>query len=149
MQWLRNEAVYCSPIGVVSRWRYTLQRIQDCSTANPSGRHVTKNTWNTHWEWPRPKLCPGIKLEIVTDSGLQFASDCFKKFAKHYEFVHSKISPMYSQSNSQVERFVQTVKQMFRRADDVQLALLNYRNAPLEVIGLSPAWLMFNRSIRS
>ena len=95
----------------------------------------------------------GIPMECVTDSGPQFNSSAFKEFADSYEFKHTTISPTYSQSNGQVERTVQTVKNILRKCqtsgDDPTIALLSYRNTPLEVIGKSPAQLLMNRRLRT
>ena len=48
---------------------------------------------------------------------------------------------------------MQMVRWMIKRCDadgtDIQLALLNYRNTPLEAVGASPAQLLMSRRLRS
>ena len=68
------------------------------------------------------------------------------------DIKHTTSSPAYAQSNGQIERTVQTVKNLFKKCrqagDDPMLALLCYRNTPLEGIGQSPAQLLMNRRLR-
>ena len=47
--------------------------------------------------------------------------------------------------NGEAERAVQTVKSLWRKALDRQLALLDYRTTPLEGINMSPAQLLMGR----
>ena len=91
----------------------------------------------------------GYVDEVVTDNGPQFSSVEFKRFAEDYNFVHSTISPHYSQSNGQTERFVQTVKNLLKKSKDPYKALLDYRNTPLEGVMLSPAQLHIGRRLKS
>ncbi len=60
-------------------------------------------------------------------------------------------SPTYAQSNGQAERFVQTVKQMFRKAEaenqDPYIALLHYHNAPVSGTSFSPAQMLMSRRL--
>ena len=46
----------------------------------------------------------------MIDNGLLYSSNEFKVFAKKYNFNYVTGSPLFSQSNGQVERAVQTVK---------------------------------------
>lgn len=91
----------------------------------------------------------GIPTEVVTDSGPQFSSGVFKEFATRYEFKHTTISPTYSQSNGQIERTVQTVKNIMRKCDDITIGLLDYRNTPINELGSSPAQLLMSRRLRN
>ena len=95
----------------------------------------------------------GIPSSCVSDSGPQFDSGEFEEFASKWGFKHIPISPTYSQSNGQVERTVQTVKNLMKKCetagDDPTIALLNYRNTPLEGIGKSPAQLLMSRRLKS
>ena len=52
-------------------------------------------------------------------------------------------------ANGEVERAVQTVKHLWRKAADKQLALLDYRTTPLEGNNLSPAQLLTGRRPRN
>lgn len=49
----------------------------------------------------------------------------------------------------QTERFVQTVKTMIKKSKDPYKSMLDYRNSPLEGIGLSPAQLHLGRRLKS
>ncbi|CAC5421275.1 unnamed protein product [Mytilus coruscus] len=61
-------------------------------------------------------------------------------------------SPHYQQSNGLAERFVQSVKKMLtnlnRTEKDPYIAMLKYRNTPLENLD-SPAQLLMNRRLRT
>ncbi|KAK3084719.1 hypothetical protein FSP39_017965 [Pinctada imbricata] len=95
----------------------------------------------------------GIPSEVFTDNGPQFNNANFRKFSYDWEFTHNTSSPYYPRSNGQAERCVQTVKNLLKKAEDsgndVYIALLEYRNSPLDDIGLSPAQLLMNRQLRT
>ena len=82
-----------------------------------------------------------------TDGGTQFTSEYFQKFAEEYVFVNDTSSPKFPQSNGEAEKAVDIVKRILVKCKDVNLALLEYRNTPLES-GLSPAEL-YSRKLRS
>ena len=67
----------------------------------------------------------GIPDELISDNGPQYSSLAFKEFSNNYGFVHIK------------------------KAQDPHKALLNYRNTPLEGIGLSPAQLLMGRRLKT
>ena len=56
-------------------------------------------------------------------------------------------SPRFPQSNGQVERAVQTIKNLMRKSDDLFLSLLVYRSTPLRWCGRSPAELCMGRKL--
>ena len=89
---------------------------------------------------------------MFSDNGPAYDSEEFEKFAKDWDFVHSTSSPHYPRSNGLAERTVRTVKQMFKKCKDSKqdplLALLNYRDTPLEC-GYSPSQLLMHRSLRT
>ncbi|XP_028411133.1 uncharacterized protein K02A2.6-like [Dendronephthya gigantea] len=95
----------------------------------------------------------GIPDEVVSDNGPQFASVEFKNFSEVWEFLHITSSPGYPQSNGQVERTVQTVKKLLKKADesgqDPYLSILEYRNSPLDSVNKSPAQLLMSRRLKS
>lgn len=87
--------------------------------------------------------------ELVTDNGSNFTSYEFKNFATEYGFVHTTTSPHFASSNGQAERTVQTVKNILKKNDDPQKALLVYRNTPIEGINLSPAQMFMGRRLKT
>ncbi|XP_065941318.1 retrovirus-related Pol polyprotein from transposon 297 [Magallana gigas] len=95
----------------------------------------------------------GIPLELFSDNGPQFSCHEFKCFASDWEFAHRTSSPRYPRSNGQAERCIQTIKNLLKKAEesnsDPNIALLEYRNTPIDGIGKSPAQLLMNRSLRS
>ena len=90
----------------------------------------------------------GIPDQVLTDNGPQFSASLYAKFAEEYGFTHITTSPKYPQVNGQVERAVQTVKSMLKKATDPYQALMAYRATPLES-GLSPVELLMGRKIRT
>ena len=90
----------------------------------------------------------GYVDEVVTDNGPQFSCAEFQKLSKEYEFKHTTVSPKHPQGNGQIERTVQTIKNILKKAEDPHKALLDYRNTPLEN-GLSPAQMFLNRQLKT
>ena len=77
---------------------------------------------------------------IVSDNGSELSSHEFAEFAREYGFKHITSSLRYPQSNGLAERAVQTAKNLMKKAKverrDLQFGLLDYRNNPIEEIGL-------------
>ena len=77
----------------------------------------------------------GIPKYIVSDGGTQFTSQEFKDFVGVWQIDYRITSPTNAQSNGQVERFVQTVKNSLTKAieggEDLHLAILSYITTPL------------------
>ena len=91
----------------------------------------------------------GIPEVIRSDGGPQFTSKVFAIFCKEYGIAHKTSSPHFPSANGEAERAVQTVKRLWRKAADKQLALLDYRTTPLEGVNLSPAQLLMGRRLRN
>ena len=83
----------------------------------------------------------------MSDNGPQYSSNEFNVFAKKYNFSHVTSSPLFPQSNGQVKRAVQTVKKLRKRSDDPYMALLTYRNTPLQWCNFSPTELFMERRL--
>lgn len=85
----------------------------------------------------------GVLDELFSDNGRQLASQEMADFSAEWGFKHTTSSPTFPQSNEQVERAVQTIKNLLRKAQDSAgdpyLALLEYRNTPLSGVRLLPA----------
>ncbi|XP_015748130.1 PREDICTED: uncharacterized protein LOC107327924 [Acropora digitifera] len=94
----------------------------------------------------------GIPSEVISDNGPQYSSKEFESFAKSWEFKHTITSPLNPQANGLVEKAVQTVKSLLTKVKqdsrDPYLALLEYRNTPIDDVG-SPAQLLMSRRLRS
>ena len=94
----------------------------------------------------------GIPNTIVADN-MPFNSKMFKQFAAQWDFKITTSSPQYPQSNGLVERNVQTIKSLFKKARDEEgdedMALLEFRNTPITGIEASPAQLLMSRRLRS
>ena len=94
----------------------------------------------------------GIPEEIVSDN-MPFGSREFREYAREWGIKVTTSSPGYAQSNGQAERYVQTLKNLFKKADedgrDPYLALLEYRNTPITGLQYSPAQLLMSRTLRS
>ena len=83
---------------------------------------------------------------------MPFGSREFREFARDWSIKVTTSSPVYPQSNGQAERFVQTLKNLFKKADedgrDPYLALLEYCNTPIAGLEYSPAQLLMSRTLR-
>ena len=90
----------------------------------------------------------GIPDISFTDNGPQFDSREFTNFSTDWQFQHLTSSPTYPQSNSEVERAVQTMKMVLNKSSDEYLTLLKYRDTPLHH-GYSPAQLSIGRKLRT
>jgi transposase InsO family protein len=95
----------------------------------------------------------GIPDTLISDNGPQFASHEFATFAQEYGFQHTTSSPHFPQSNGLAERYVQTAKNLLKKAKqagtDPYLALLAYRNTPVnEKLG-SPTQRLFGRRTKT
>lgn len=95
----------------------------------------------------------GIAISVCTDNGPEFSSILFNQFAKEWNFQHITSSPRYPQSNGQVERAIQTIKNIMKKAHedntDFDLAYLEYLNTPISAEIPSPAELLFSRKLRT
>lgn len=95
----------------------------------------------------------GIPEIFMSDNGPEFANWEFRNFAKEYDFRHITSSPRYPQSNGMAERAVQTIKNLFRKAQDDHkdpyIALMELRNSEIPEAKLSPAQLLLGRTTRT
>jgi transposase InsO family protein len=90
----------------------------------------------------------GIPDRVISDNGPQFSSVEFSKFSSSYGFKHQTSSPRYPQANGKIERAVKTMKSLLKKSKDPYIALMAYRDTPLEN-GYSPAELLFGRKIQT
>lgn len=90
----------------------------------------------------------GIPDEIITDNGPQFVADEFKTFSRYYGFQHNTTSPHYPQANGEAEAAVKIAKKILSQ-ENVDIALLNYRNTPHSATQISPAQALFGRNLKT
>ena len=90
----------------------------------------------------------GIPDVICSDNGPQFSAESFAQFAKTYGFTHTTCSPKYPQANGEAERAVRTLKEIMKKNEHLNLALLTQRTTPLSN-GLSPRQLLMGRRLRN
>ena len=91
----------------------------------------------------------GIPEEVVSDNGPCYDSKEFDIFAQKWDFVHNKVSPRYARSNGQAESAVKIVKKFMKRAEDPQLALLEYNTTPIADMESSPSQVLNSRRLRT
>ena len=94
---------------------------------------------------------------LFTDGGLPFQAHDFDVFLKRWNVKHVTSSAFYPQGNGRAELAVKTAKRLLHdnTAPDGTLncekacrALLQYRNTPIQNVGLSPAQILFHRNLR-
>ena len=97
--------------------------------------------------------CHRLPNELISDNGPQFSCSEFSRSASTYGIKHTTSSPRYPQGNGLVERCVQTIKALMKRAayskGDFSMKLLAYRSAPQETTGVSPAQLLMGWQLRT
>lgn len=95
----------------------------------------------------------GIPETVMSDNGPEFSSEKFRQFSKQWNFQHHTSSPGYAQSNGQIERAIQTIKNIMKKTSyersDFNMAMLEYYNTPISSEIPSPAELLYNRKLRS
>lgn len=95
----------------------------------------------------------GIPQTVMTDNGPEFSSTDFRNFSYEWNFIHRTSSPGYAQSNGQVERTIQTIKNLMKKTDydgsEFNLAYLEYLNTPICTKIPSPAELLYSRKLRT
>jgi hypothetical protein len=93
----------------------------------------------------------GVPVEVIADN-MPFNSALLKQFAAEWSFTITTASPHFPSSNGMAERYVQTVKQFLKKAEDnatdVYQSLLAYRQTPIAGLPFSPAEMLFSRCIR-
>lgn len=99
----------------------------------------------------------GAPREIATDGGPPFTSHAIANFLNTWGVHHRVSSAYYAQSNGRAELAVKSGKRILLDnvgphgsidTDKVARALLQYRNTPIQDIGLSPAQLLYGRTLR-
>ena len=90
---------------------------------------------------------------MKSDNGPAYTSMEFKDFAEKYGFENVISSPRYSQSMGFIEKYVQICKNPLKKAkkshNDPYLALLEFRNTPIDDINMSPSQMLMGRRTRT
>ena len=110
----------------------------------------------------------GVPESLRSDHGSGFDNEVMEHLASTLKMAHHLSTPYYPQSNGMVERIVQTFKSSLKRSIQDQIAgsdgeaaepspywahlvpsmLFAYRATPHSALGVSPAELVFGRSLR-
>ena len=99
----------------------------------------------------------GAPEELSTDGGPPFSSHSFRQFLETWAVMHRISSVAYPQSNGRAELAVKTAKRLLNNCigphgsldnNLAARAILQYRNTPIQGIGLSPAQLLLHRRLR-
>lgn len=99
----------------------------------------------------------GVPRVIKTDNGPPFNGADFRNYSKEKGFTHRKITPYWPKANAEAERFMRTMGKAIRTAHAdgknwrpaLNQFLLNYRATAHSTTGVSPAELLFGRTIRT
>ena len=92
--------------------------------------------------------CHGMPDCVISNNGLAYASEQFKRFAEQWEFQHVTTSPHYPQSNGKAESAVKTCKTLMKKAklySQVRLTASATKppKHPTEPTNFSPAQWLF------
>ena len=99
----------------------------------------------------------GAPEKIFTDGGLAFQEKEVQEFLARWSVTQVTSSALYPQANGRAELAVKTAKRLLQEntAADGSLnthsasqALLQYRNTPIQQLGLSPAQILFHRNLK-
>ena len=84
----------------------------------------------------------GAPEELSSDGGLPITSLPFKQFLQDWVVKHRPSSVAYPRSNGWAELAVKSAKRII--SDRAARAILQYRNKPIQNMGLSPAQLLLH-----
>ena len=99
----------------------------------------------------------GISMEVASDGGPEYTASETEKFLKDWGVRHRLSSAYFPHSNQRAELGVKSAKRMLREnvtntgsldTDSFKRALLTHRNTPDRDTGMSPAQVIFGRTIR-
>ena len=99
----------------------------------------------------------GLPVSITTDNGPQFISEEFCNFVKKERIEQRRVTPLWSQTNGEVERqnlsLLKKIKiaQLEKRnwKEGLGSFLLMYRTTPHSTTGVSSAEFLFHRKLRT
>ncbi|MEL6802274.1 MAG: reverse transcriptase domain-containing protein, partial [Bacteroidota bacterium] len=97
----------------------------------------------------------GTPTRLYSDGGLAFSSFETSEFLRRWGVEHIISSAHYPQSNGRAELAVKTAKRILHEnvaadgsldTDEASRALLQYRNTPIQNLGLSPSQVLYHRN---
>ena len=95
--------------------------------------------------------------ELSSDGGPEYAANVFKQFLRTYDVRHRQSSAYHPESNGRAEVTVKSMKRLLSdnidqsgklNTDAITRAMLQIRNTPERDSGLSPAQILFGRTLR-
>ena len=102
-------------------------------------------------------LTHGLPISIHTDNGPQFISQHFKNSLSENGIVHRKTTPLWPQTNVEVERQNKSIMKRVRISQaegrdwksELDKLLIMYRNTPNTITVVYPSQLLFGRKLRT
>ena len=99
----------------------------------------------------------GYPFTLKSDNGPQFCCEEFKTFLSDHGIEHRTSPPLWPQANGQVERQNRTLLKALKVAHvegkewrgELNKFLLTYRSTPQVSTGVTPAFLMFGRELKT
>lgn len=99
----------------------------------------------------------GYPFTLKSDNGSQFVSTEFNEFLEECGIQHITSPPLWPQANGEVERQNRTILKSLKIAHaegkqwklELPKFLMAYRSTPHSVTGVTPAYLMFGRELRT
>ena len=99
----------------------------------------------------------GYPFTLKSDNGPQFCCEEFKTFLSDHGIEHQTSPPLWPQANGHVERQNRTLLKALRVAHveekewqgELNKFLLTYRSTPQVSTGVTPAFLMFGRELKT
>ena len=90
---------------------------------------------------------------IISDNKPCYTSEIFKELLREYQVNYITSLPHYPQSNGLVEKYIQTVKNLFHKVkeegQDLHKCSMVHRNTPLSSQLQSPIQILTSRTARS
>jgi hypothetical protein len=98
----------------------------------------------------------GVPSVVKSDNGPPFNGEEFTRFSKVLGFRHRKVTPYWSRSNGEVERFIRTLRKAVRAAKtegknwrkELENFLRIYRTTPHVTTAAAPAEVFLGRTVR-
>lgn len=99
----------------------------------------------------------GFPFTLKSDNSPKFWCEEFEKFLSDHGIKHLTSPPFWLQANGHVERQNRTLLKSLKNAhiegnnwhEELQKFLLAYRTTPQTSIGVTPAFLMFGRELKT